>query len=330
MTTTKDIFIFGEQTNGVPHRIAMELATGAATLTAESGGQAVGVVLGRGAKEAATALAGYGLDHIYYIAAADLSDYGPHAQAHALAAVLRERRPLAVLLPSTNDGRDVAGRLSAILDTGLLCNAARLFFDDGKLVSEEAAFDATMLIGCVVKDDDSTAVVTVRGKVYGAESSGSQAVLEELPYTASPAAQTVRVVEIVTKEADDAAPLEGANIIVAGGRGLGGPEGFGPLRELAASMGAALGASRAAVDAGWVPYAMQVGQTGKTVKPKAYLAIGISGAIQHKVGMQGSDAIIAINKDPEAPIFAFADLGIVGDLNQIVPRLTEEMRKRRS
>ncbi len=329
MATTKDIFMFGEQTNGTPHRVATELATGAAKLAAESGGQAVGVVLGRGAKEAATTLAGYGLNHIYYIAADDLSDYGVHAQAHALAAILRERQPLAVLLPSTNDGRDMAGRLSAVLDVGLLCNAARLFFDDGKLVSEEAAFDATMLIGCVVADN-STAIVTVRGKVYAAEPSGSQAALEELPYTASPEAQTVRVVEIVTKEADDAAPLEGANIIVAGGRGLGGPEGFGPLRELAESMGAALGASRAAVDAGWVPYAMQVGQTGKTVKPKAYIAIGISGAIQHKVGMQGSDAIIAINKDPEAPIFAFADLGIVGDLNQIVPQLTEEMRKRRS
>ncbi len=329
MSTTKDILIFGEQFEGKPHRVATELATGAASLAGATGGAALGVTLGRGARAAARELGAYGLGHVSYIPSDDLSDYGVHAQAHALADIIREKQPLAVLFPATNDGRDVAARVSAILDYGILCNAARLYLtDDGRLASEQGAFEASLLVACVTTGDDPT-LVTVRGKVYAAERAGGEATLEELPYTPAPEAQDVRVVEVVVKESDEAVPLEGANVVISGGRGLGGPEGFERLRELADAMGAALGASRAAVDAGWgIPYAMQVGQTGKTVKPKAYLAVGISGAIQHKVGMQGADAIIAINKDPEAPIFSFADLGIVGDWHNIIPKLTDEMRKR--
>ena len=328
MATSKDILVYGEQTDGTASRAACELATGAAGLAVQLGGKAVGATLGRGAREAAQELGAYGLQHVSYIAADDLSDYGVHAQAHALAGIVRELEPAVVLFPATNDGRDVAARVSAILDRGILCNATKLVVSDGRLVSEQAAFDATMLIACVA-NDEGTELITVRSKVFPAERGTTEATLQELPFAGLPAeAKAVRVLEVVRKETDDAVPLEGANIIISGGRGLGGPEGFEPLRQLAESMGAALGASRAAVDAGWVPYAMQVGQTGKTVKPKAYLAFGISGAIQHKVGMQGADTIIAVNKDPEAPIFAFADLGVVGDLNKIIPQLTEEMRKR--
>ncbi len=334
MATTNDILVFGQQDDGAPGRVALELATGATGLAKELGGRAIGVTLGRGARAAAEELGVYGLDTVYYIPDEGLSDYGAHAQAHALAEVVREKGPAAVLLPATTDGRDVAARLSAILDCGILCNAARLFVHEDRLASEQGAFDGALLMACVTTGDDPT-VVTVRAKVFGAERSagasagaGAGATIEELPYTPSPESRDVRVLEVVKSETADAVPLEGANIVVAGGRGVGGPEGFEPLRQLADAMGAAMGASRAAVDAGWVPYALQIGQTGKQVKPKVYIAVGISGAIQHKVGMQNADTIIAINKDPEAPIFQFADLGIVGDLNEIVPLLADEMKKR--
>jgi len=328
MPATNNILVFGQQDDGTPSRVALELASGAAGLARELGGRATGVTLGRGAQQAAQELGAYGLDTVYYIPAGELSDYGVHVQAHALAGVVREQGPAAVLLPATNDGRDVAARLSAILDTGILCNAARLFVHEGKLASEQGAFDGALLMACISTDDANPTIVTVRGKVFGAERSGATATLEELAYAPAPESHDVRVLEVVKQGTTDAVPLEGANVVVAGGRGVGGPEGFEPLRQLADAMGAALGASRAAVDAGWVPYAMQIGQTGKQVKPKAYIAVGISGAIQHKVGMQNADTIIAINKDPEAPIFQFADLGIVGDLNEIVPRLTDELKKR--
>ncbi len=327
MATTNDILVFGQQDDGAPSRVALELATGAAGLAKELGGRAIGLTLGRGARQAAEELGAYGLGTVYYIPDPSLSDYGVHAQAHALAQAVREKNPAAVLLPATNDGRDVAARLSAVLDCGILCNAARLFVHEGRLASEQGAFEGTLLMACVTTDDDLPTVVTVRPKVFGAER-GAAATLEEILYTPAPESQNVRVLEIVKSETTDAVPLEGANIVVAGGRGVGGPEGFEPLRRLADAMGAAMGASRAAVDAGWVPYGLQIGQTGKQVKPKAYLAVGISGAIQHKVGMQNADTIIAINRDPEAPIFQFADLGIVGDLNEIVPRLADEMKKR--
>ena len=327
MATSGDIVIFGEQENGTPHRVATELATGAAGLAQEMGSRASGVTMGRGAREAAQALGPFGLAHVYCVPHEALSAFGVHAQAHALAEIVRDRRPAAVLLPATNDGRDVAAHLSAILERGILCNATRLYIHDGKIASEQSAFDGALLISCVTTDDGPI-ISTVRGKVFVAERRGGDATIEEVAYTPSAESQTVRVVEVVHSERTEAIPLESADIIVAGGRGLGGPEGFKPLRELAEALHAAVGASRAAVDAGWAPYPMQIGQTGKTVKPKVYIAVGISGAIQHKVGMQNADTIIAINKDPDAPIFSFADLGIVGDLNTIVPRLTEELRKR--
>lgn len=322
-----DILVFGEQYNGTPHRVATELASGAAALAEQLGGRAVGATVGRGARQAAQELGQFGLSHLYCAGDEAISEYGVHAEAHALAAIVREKQPAAVLLPATNDGRDVAARLAAILETGILCNSTRPYIKDGTLVSEQAAFDGTELITCAVKG--GPVIMTVRGKVFPAERRGGEASIEDVTYSPDAESQSVRVLEVVVQQSGEAIPLESANIVISGGRGVGGPEGFAPLRELAAALGAAVGASRAAVDAGWAPYAMQVGQTGKAVKPKAYIAVGISGAIQHKVGMQNADMIIAINKDADAPIFGFADLGIVGDLNAVVPKLTEEIRKRR-
>ena len=326
MAATNDVLVFGEQEGGAPHRVAAELASGAAGLAAELHGRAVGVTVGRGAAEAARELGRFGLAHLYYAPDERLSDYGVHAQAHVLADVVRRHQPSAVLLTATKDGRDVAARLAAILDAGILCNAVRIYVQDGRLVSEEGAFEGAALISCVTSGDGPS-IVTVRSKTFTADRRGGDATLEEVAYTSDAERESVRVLEIVRAESTEAVPLEAANIIVSGGRGVGGPAGFAPLRELADALRGAVGASRAAVDAGWAPYPMQVGQTGKTVKPKAYIAVGISGAIQHKVGMQNADIIIAINRDPDAPIFGFADLGIVGDLNTVVPKLTEEIRR---
>ena len=215
------------------------------------------------------------------------------------------------------------------LGGGLLANATTLRVQDGVLVMEETAFDGALLISCS-STGENTQVVTVKPKVFEAREFEGEAPKEALTQRPIAGATRVRNVEVVRQASADAIPLEAAGVIVAGGRGLGGPEPFSTiLKDLADALGGAVGASRAAVDAGWVPYAMQVGQTGKQVKPKVYIACGISGAIQHKVGMQSSGAIIAINKDAEAPIFDFADLGVVGDALQIVPKLTEAIRNRR-
>ncbi|MDB5056982.1 MAG: Electron transfer flavoprotein alpha subunit, partial [Chloroflexi bacterium] len=244
-----------------------------------------------------------------------------------LAQAIEEHQPGSVLIAASLDGRDIAGRLAARLGSGVLANASALRVEGDRLVMDEVAFDGALVVTCTTRGD-ATQIVTVRPKAFEVQESGGDSAVEALSLRPSDAGKRVRNVEIVRQANADAVPLEAAGIIVAGGRGLGGPEPFTALRALADALGGAVGASRAAVDAGWVPYAMQIGQTGKQVKPKAYIACGISGAIQHKVGMQNSATIIAINKDPEAPIFDFADLGVVGDALDIVPKLTEALQKR--
>src|SRR5579884_4006078 len=214
-----DILVFGEQENGAPHRIATELASGAAALASELGGRAVGVTAGRGASDAARELGQFGLAHVYAAPDERLSDFGVHAQAHLLAQLVRRHQPAAVLLPATNDGRDAAARLSAILECGILCNALRLYVHEGRLASEQGAFDGALLISCAAKGDGPT-IVTVRGKAFAAERRGGEASVEEIAYEPSPDAESVRVVEIVHNPSSEAIPLESANIVVSGGRGV--------------------------------------------------------------------------------------------------------------
>jgi electron transfer flavoprotein alpha subunit len=240
-----------------------------------------------------------------------------------------------VLLPSTSDGRDIAGRLSARLGLGVLANAIQLSVESGRLVSQQSAFEGALLISCETLGSDP-AVITVRPKTFtaqvldGAAARDAASLVEELAIAPRPQSCRARAVQVVQETAQSGVSLDAAPIVVSGGRGMGGPVAFALVRELAGLLGGAVGASRAAVDAGWVPYTMQVGQTGTTVRPALYIACGISGALQHRVGMQGSDAIIAINRDPDAPIFALADLGIVGDVHEILPRLIEEIRRRKA
>ena len=328
MATSQDLWVYVEFAGREPSRTGLELLSGARDLAAQLGGQAVAVVCGFGVSEAAGGLGRYGAQRVLVADDPTLAQYGADSRGDVLAQAVQEHQPRAILLATGLDGSDIAGRLAVRLGSGLLANATRLSVQDGKLVMEETAFDGALIISCTTLGD-ATQIVTVRAKVFEVrEFASSPASVEALPYRPAASALRVRNVETVRQASGDAVPLEAASVIVAGGRGLGGPEPFAALKELADALGGAVGASRAAVDAGWVPYAMQVGQTGKQVKPKAYLAFGISGAIQHKVGMQNSATIIAVNKDPEAPIFDFADLGIVGDALEIVPKLNQAIRSR--
>ena len=221
---------------------------------------------------------------------------------------------------------DAAAGLAARLDAGLNWDLTDLHVSDGELVGKRPALGDTVLVDVGWKG--SPRIGLVRSGALDPVESGGSADIEEFDVSISDFSTLATLVE-QTQEESSGPSIEDADVIVAGGRGLGSPEAFSLLEELASALGGAVGATRAVVDAGWYPYPTQVGQTGKTVSPRLYIAVGISGAIQHKVGMQGSGTIVAINKDQNAPIFDFCDLGVVGDLNQIVPKLTELVRAQR-
>ncbi len=248
--------------------------------------------------------------------------------AAALADLIAEHAPEVVLFAQSYDGRDTVGRLSAKLDRPVLTNATAVSVDGDRVVVGSAIFGGNTLVDTAFSGV-APCLVAVRPKSFVAEASGgAAAAVARVPTPDAGRAAEAVVVERHVEEREGP-KLEDADVIVSGGRGLGTPEAYPALvDELAKLLGGASGASRAIVDAGWVPYSKQVGQTGKTVKPKVYIALGISGATQHMVGMKGSDNIIAINKDGEAPIFAVADLGIVGDVHQVVPKLIEALRAR--
>jgi electron transfer flavoprotein alpha subunit len=325
MATTPHIWVLCELEGSAASRTSLELLSGAADLARGTGGEVVAVALGAGASQVASRLGRAGATRVLVADDPVYDRYGADVRADALAQALLATPPRAILLAAGLDGSDIAGRLTVRLQAGVLANASALRVEQGMLVMEETAFDGAAIISCTTTTDQ-TQIVTVRARVFEAREHEAEARIEPFAYQPSAAAQRVRILETVRQTEASAVPLEAATVVVAGGRGLGGPEPFKALKELADALGGVVGASRAAVDAGWVPYAMQVGQTGKQVKPRVYIACGISGAIQHKVGMQNSGTIIAINKDPEAPIFDFVDLGIVGDALAIVPRLTRAIR----
>lgn len=245
--------------------------------------------------------------------------------AHALATLLATRPAVdAILIPASYDGRDIAGRLSARLDRSVLTNVVGLADENG-LVTEHPLFGGTQVARARFTQP-GLGIVVARAKSFAVTvTDGPAAVVVEGPTLQGAPAATVVASHVQERLGP---PLEDANVVVSGGRGLGSAEAFAGVEELATLLHGAAGASRAIVDAGWVPYAYQVGQTGKTVKPTVYIACGISGATQHMVGMKGSQHIVAINKDPDAPIFSIADLGIVGDVQQVLPRLIEALKAR--
>jgi len=326
LSSNNEIWAFAEQTQGKPSRLATELTTKAAELAGAVGGTAAAVALGPGAGAAAPLLAGYGADKVYVCEEAGLQG-AVAAQAYALAELIGQKQPRLVLIGATFNGKDIAGRVLARRGLGLIGNAAAVEWKDGQWAVTVPSFGGNVNIVSTFKGE-GTALVTVRPKAFVAEERAGNGEIEAFAINLPADVLREKVLESVVEESQGPS-LEEASVIVSGGRGLGGPEFFATLRELAEALDGAVGASRAAVDAGWIPYAHQVGQTGKTVKPNAYIACGISGAIQHKVGMQTSGVIVAINKNPDAPIFQFADLGIVGDLFDIVPKLIAEVKKRK-
>ena len=292
---------------------------------AASLGEAAGVVLGEGAVAVAAGAGAFGATKVYACDAPELATPLPQARVDALATLVEESSPDAVLFGASVLSADVASGLAARLDAGLNWDLTDLAERDGELVGTRPALGDTVIVDVGWKD--SLKLGMIRSGALDPVESGGTAEVETFETSFSDFSTLATLVE-QTQEESSGPSIEDADVIVAGGRGLGSPEGFTMLEELAAALGGAVGATRAVVDAGWYPYSTQVGQTGKTVSPRLYIACGISGAIQHKVGMQGSGTIVAINKDPNAPIFDFCDIGVVGDLHQIVPKLTELVRSR--
>ena len=313
------ILVFVEAVDGAPASIALELLT-----EARRHGETSAFVVGDATDELVAELGRHGATTVHHL---DPGDRLPAAAAAAALAELVATDPPEILLFGlTSTDRDVAGRLSARLGSPVISNAVGLSVGDSVSVVNE------ILGGTTLVETEFTGsgphIVVVRPKSFTAEpTEGATPTVIPVEVPDVGHAGSARVVERHA-EASEGPKLEEADVIVAGGRGLGAADGFGMIDDLAGALSAAVGATRAVVDAGWVPYSMQVGQTGKTVKPSVYIAAGISGAMQHLVGMKDSGVIIAINKDEEAPIFGVADLGVVGDVHQVVPKLVEALRSR--
>jgi electron transfer flavoprotein alpha subunit len=315
-----NLLVFLEHYHGALEKGGLGVLGKAASL-----GDATGVVLGEAAATVAAGAGAFGASKVYACEAPQLASPLPQPRVDALATLIEQTSPDAVLFAASVLSADVASGLAARLDAGLNWDLTDLSVRDGELVGTRPALGDTVIVDVGWKDGPKLGMV--RSGAIDPVESGGTAEVESFETTFSDFSTLATLVEQTTEESTGPS-IEDADIIVAGGRGLGSPEGFTMLEELAAALGGAVGATRAVVDAGWYPYSTQVGQTGKSVAPKLYIACGISGAIQHKVGMQGSGTIVAINKDPNAPIFDFCDIGVVGDLHQIVPKLTELVRSR--
>ena len=288
-------------------------------------GDAEAVVFGPGAAAAATTLGEHGAKKVYLSEDDVYHDYVAQPEAYALWKLAEQHQPDMIVFTMDYDSRDVAARVAAANNSTLLGNATDIL---SETKAQTQIFGGTKIVDVDLQGPNPKLVIT-RPKSFEASAVGGSAETEQVSIEIPDTEKGAKVIERHEEEAAGV-KLEDAKVVISGGRGLGGPDAFGQLDELAAAIGgAAVGASRAAVDAGWVPYSYQVGQTGKTVKPEVYIAVGISGALQHIVGMKGAKRIVAINKDPDAPIFRLADLGVVGDLFQIVPALTQEVSRRR-
>jgi electron transfer flavoprotein alpha subunit len=290
-------------------------------------GDVAALIAGSGVEALAAQAGRFGAAKVYLADDPALEAPLPQPRVDVTADLVRRHGFDTVLFGATVLTADVAAGLAARLDAGLNWDLVDLTEEDGKLIGKRPALDDTVYVDVGWKGEPRIALV--RTGTFDPVESGGEAELEQLEVMLEDFSTRAKMIEQAHEESEGPS-IEDAEVIVAGGRGLGGPENFGLVEELAKALGGAVASTRAVVDAGWYPYATQVGQTGKTVSPRLYIAVGISGAVQHKVGMQGSNMIVAINKDPNAPIFEYADLGVVGDLNEIVPKLTELVRQRRA
>ena len=285
-----------------------------------------GVLLGSGVGGLASEAGKFGAGTVYVVDDPALEAPLPQPRIDALAQIVREKEIDTVLFANSVLAADVAAGLAARLEAGLNWDLIDLAREDGRLVGRRPALEDSVYVDVGWSAEPRLALF--RTGAFDPAATGGEAAVEDVSVSFEDFSQRARMLEQAHEESSGPS-IEDADVIVAGGRGLGKPENFKLCEELAEALGGAVAATRAVVDAGWYPYAAQVGQTGRSVSPKLYVACGISGAIQHKVGMQGSGVIVAINKDPNAPIFEFCDLGVVGDLHEIVPKLTELVRQRR-
>jgi electron transfer flavoprotein alpha subunit len=313
-----EILVLAEHQGEAVKKVTFEMLT-----AARAYGEPAAVWVGPGAEAARDRLAEYGAAKVYVADSSDLTDYVVAPQAELLASLIEQHSPAAVLVAGSPTGREVAGRVAVKTSSGILTDVTAL--EDG-LQSEQSIFGGGITVQSKVTK--GTPLIVIRPNAISAEPSPGDAELVPTEVSVSDAAKGAKITERVEQERGARPELTEASIVVSGGRGMGNAENFVVVEKLADALGAAVGASRAAVDAGWYPHAFQVGQTGKTVSPQLYIAAGISGAIQHRAGMQTSKTIMVINKDPEAPIFELADFGVVGDLFNVVPQLTEEVTKR--
>ena len=316
----KNVIVFVEHRQGSTRKVTFELASEARRIADRLGGTAAAVVIGSGAGELAEQLKAYPLDTIYVNEDRDVDAFLLDPVVDYLHAAAELAGPSLILIPNTLSGRDVAGRLVVRLSAGIVADAVEVRVDDGAVVCVSPKLGGVLITSCALRSA-AYGIATVRPSAFAAAPGGTGAKIVALP---KPAKTYAAAIERDVEEGAGELALEEAPVVIAGGRGLGGPEPFDTLlKPLARALGGAVGASRAAADAGWVPYNLQIGQTGKTVTPKLYIALGISGAIQHKVGMRASGTIVAVNKDPNAPIGEFSDLLVVGDAFRIVPELTK-------
>ena len=328
---TKDLWVFVETSeDGSAKKVGLELLTKGRELADAQNGKLVAIVIGHNVDDAVKTASSHGADTVIKVDAPEFGHYTTDAYATALYTLVEKYGPTSILIGATNTGRDLGPRLSCRLKTGLTADCTGLAIDEetGNVAWTRPAFGGN-LMATIMCPDNRPQIGTVRPGVFKrgeADNSYKAEIITEDIHVAADKIRT-ELLETIKEVAGELVDLEGAEIIVSGGRGVGGADGFKPVKELADALGGVVGASRAAVDSGWIDHSHQVGQTGKTVGPKIYIACGISGAIQHLAGMSSSKTIIAINKDETAPIFNVADYGVVGDLFEILPILTAEIKK---
>jgi len=314
-----EILVLVDHVDGVVGKTTNELLTIARRL-----GEPSAVFIGSDVSSAAEALKAYGAEKIYAIDDADIKDYLVAPKAEVLAQLVQQTQPAAVLVSANGEGKEIAGRLAIKTESGLITDAVDVQPGDGSPVTTQSVFAGSYTV--TAKVTKGTPIIAVKPNAATPEQADGAGAVEQVSVSISEAAKTAKVTASEPRAASGRPDLEAAAIVVSGGRGTGGN--FEPVEALADALGAAVGASRAAVDSGWIPHAYQVGQTGKTVSPQLYIATGISGAIQHRAGMQTSKTIVAVNKDEEAPIFELVDFGVVGDLHKVLPAASEEITQR--
>jgi len=321
-----DIWVWVEQFNAQALPVSWEVVGAGRTLADGLGVELAALVFGQDVQGVAQEAIYCGADKVFVCDDSTLADVRAQPYAGLLSKLAAKHKPQAILAGATSAGRDVLALAAVDLEAGLIPDCTGLALEDGQLKATRPVYAGKLMSNVYAEGD--TVLLTLRSRAFPAVEADTGRSGEVLAVEPAMAAGEIAVQVLGLEAAEGEVSLTDAGTIVSGGRGVGGPEGFEPVRQLAVTLGAAMGASRAAVDAGWIPYANQVGQTGKTVSPDLYIAAGISGAIQHLAGMRTSKVIVAINKDPEAPIFKLAQYGIVGDLFKVVPALTAEFKKR--